>query len=345
MVGKPADHLRKILDKFGFDLDQDGVKTNAIICRPPSNRKPTGAEVGFCRPNLTRVIKELKPHTIVPMGGAAVQAVLGDLWREDPGKIGRWVGWKIPNQKHNAWICPTWHPSHLLHQDDRTLDRMFENHLEIVADTFGRPWPQGPPDYPKAVQRMDPAEAAVWLRALAKRDVGAIAWDYETNMLKPDGPHARIVSCAVTYGVLEPVRTVAFAWVGDAIAAMGELLRSPIPKIGANLKFEDRWTRVAFRHRVRNWVWDVVHAAHVLDNRPGITSVKFQAFTRLGAPTYSDHITPFLKTKGNEVVNRILREISMRDLLLYNGLDALLEWLVCVDQVKQMGGSLPWRTL
>jgi len=341
---KARQHLKKVLKRLRLNLDEDAWITSAVTCRPPKNRKPTSAEIVFCRPNLTKIIKTLRPMIIVPMGASAVAGVLGPVWQEDPGAIRRWAGWCIPCQSLNAWVCPTWHPASILREGDPVLDRQFRDHLATAIAHTQRPWPAGPPQWPASVRRVtNPALAARWLRNATGATTGAIAWDYETNMLKPDGPDAQIVSCAVAWGRTEPERCIAFPWHGEAIPAMGALLRSPIPKIASNLKFEDRWTRKAFGHRVRGWAWDTMLAAHVADNRPGITSVKFQAFVRLGMPVWNDRISPFLKTKGNARMNAILREIDINDLLLYNGLDALLEFRVATDQITELGYPLPWR--
>lgn len=343
--GRAAERLRRELRSLKFDLEDDAWHTNAIICPTPKDRVPNGAEVGYCRPNLARNIRELRPDIIIPMGQQAVAAVVGQVWREDVGQMGRWAGWRIPSQDLNAWVCPTWHPDQVLRDDDPVLDRQFRNHLAGALACPGRPWPAGPPTWAADVRReCDPARAAAWLRKAAQRQHGAIAWDYETNMLKPDGPEARIVSCSVAWGREEPERCIAFPWVGEAVQAMGELLRSPVPKIASNLKFEDRWTRKEFGHRVRGWVWDTMLAAHVCDNRPGITSVKFQAFARLGVPVWNDKVEPFLKTRGDDTVNAILREIEINDLLTYNGLDSLVEFRVATDQCRELGYPLPWST-
>jgi len=343
LIGKAGQCLRRVLRSLTFDLDEDGWKANALICRPPKNRKPTSAEIGFCRPNLLRTIRELRPRVIVPLGGVAVESVIGHMWPEGVGGVGRWTGWTIPCQELNAWICPTWHPSFLLREDDPVLDKQFKAHLRKAVGYGARPWPQGPPQWAAVVRHIvDPAKVAAWLRRAATMRHGAIAFDYETNMLKPDGPDARIVSCAVAWGREEPERCIAFPWHGTAIQAMSELLRSPVPKIASNLKFEDRWTRKEFGHRVRRWAWDTMLAAHVADNRQGITSLKFQAFVRLGMPVWNDKIGPFLKTKGDETVNAIIREIELNNLLTYNGLDALLEFRVAVDQIRELGYPMPW---
>jgi uracil-DNA glycosylase family 4 len=343
LVGKAGQYLQRVLSGMEFDLEEDGWKTNAVICHP-RRRKPTAKEIMYCRPHLDKTIKQLQPTVIVPMGSAAVESVIGAIWQEDTGKMARWAGWQIPCQTLNAWVCPTWHPAHLLREDDPVLNRQFKTHLTAAIAHTDCPWPAGPPEWAADVRRViDPTQAARWLCKCADMQTGAIAWDYETNMLKPDGPDARIVSCAVAWGRQEPERCIVFPWHGEAIQAMQKLLCSPIPKIASNLKFEDRWTRKEFGHRVRGWAWDTMLAAHVADNRQGITSVKFQAFTRLGVPLWNKKIEPFLKTKGDANVNAILREIDIEDLLLYNGMDALLEFRVAVNQIKEIGCPWPWK--
>ncbi len=346
-VGKSGQRLRSVLKSLQFNLDADGWSTNAIICRPHrAGGQPTALEVDYCRPNIIAAIKELKPNVIVPMGVHAVNAVVGSIWGEgDIGPMDRWAGWRIPCQALNAWVCPTWHPAHVMHTDDPVIERQFKEHLRYAVGCDAAPWPDGVPQWPQDVVKMhDPDKAADWLRKCTTTQRGAIAWDYETNMLKPDGPDARIVSCAVAWGRGDvPERVIAYPWHGAAIAATGELLRSPIPKMASNLKFEDRWTRRAFGHRVRDWAWDTMLAAHVLDNRQAITSVKFQGFVRLGVPVWNDRVEPFLKSGKNETVNAIYREIDIDDLLQYNGMDALIEFRVATHQMKELGFKIPWE--
>ena len=121
----------------------------------------------------------------------------------------------------------------------------------------------------------------------------------------------------------------------EAVTAMAGLLFGDARKIGANIKFEDRWVRRMFGRPVRRWVWDTMQAAHVLDNRPGITSLKFQAFVRLGQGDYDSVVSPFLKADGGNQRNRI-READLDKLLLYNGMDAVCTWEVAKQQRKEM---------
>lgn len=321
-------------------LDEDAGYTGAIICHP---KKGGGQYVPHCRPTIENYMRDLQPEVVVPMGSEAVAAVLGgDVWGAPVGPVSRWAGMQIPSQKLNAWVCPTWDPAVVGDDFDPVPMQQFRDHVEAAVAKPGRPWATVPTWADEVAIELDSGKAAVWLREVVRRGGrGAVAWDYETNMLKPDGPEADIVSCAVTWGRRRPERTMAFPWRGEAVQAMGELLRSPIPKIASNLKFEDRWTRKAFGHRVRGWAWDTMVAAHVLDNRQAITSVKFQAFARLGVPVWNKGVEPFFHSRPGEAVNRI-SEVDVRDLLLYNGLDAFLEWGVAAHQMTEMGYRPPW---
>lgn len=329
LVGKSGQLLRKALSKQGIDLDRDCWKTNAVICRPPKN-EVSDVHIESCRPTLNQTIEKLNPHAIVLLGGTAVKSLIGQLWRvgEDPGPIGRWVGWQIPSQQLNAWVCPTYHPAYLLRANEPAIDLWFGRHLASVFGRLSRPWKEIP-DFSKQVECIYESDKAAGKLKRMIEYGGTIAFDYETNMLKPDDKDARIVCCSVCW---EGKKTIAFPWHGEAVTTMSELLRSPaVKKVGANIKFEERWTRKILGHGVRGWVWDDMVSAHVLDNRPGITSVKFQSFVRLGQPSYETTVGPYLKAVDGNKKNRI-DEVDLGSLLLYCGLDSLLEWKIAEGQ-------------
>lgn len=340
-VGKSGKLLRKELARLGVDLDADCWQTNAIICRTADDGTPNSAQIDACRPNYIKAVTELQPRLILVLGAPAVSAVVGTLWHDDTGPITRWAGWAIPTHSWNAWVCPTYHPSQILRsakdKPDPVMQLWWRRHLTdaVTLARADRPWLNGsPPDYRKKVECIyEPAAAATILDEMVRRG-GPVAVDYETNMLKPDGPGARIVCCSASW---QGRRTIAYPWHGPAIEATRRLLRSPMPKIASNLKFEDRWSRAILGTPVRNWAFDTMVGAHALDNRYGITSIKFQSFIRYGVQDYASHIKPYLTSKGNEETNRILTEIDKRDLYLYCGLDSLLEYMVAVDMRKELG--------
>lgn len=337
-VGKAGQRLRRVLRKIGVDADRDCWITNSLICRPKNNATPTDKQVLYCRPNLTDTLRELEPEVIVPLGGTAVKSLIGSLWKEDVGPIYRWVGWRIPCRKLNCWICPTWHPSRITQAgDDPILEMYFEHHLERAFECRDRPWGEAAPDYKALCNRVyDLDRAAQLVRMLTERGK-PVAFDFECDSLKPEREDLDIICCSLSDGNL----TFSFPWHGPVILAMKEFLRSDCPKLAHNAKYEHRWVHRKLGIEVNNWVWDGMVAAHVLDNRAGITSLKFQSWVLLGMGPYDEKVREYMKGKkdgGNEK-NR-LREVDLGTLLQYNALDSLLEYKVARIQAEQLGMKL-----
>jgi uracil-DNA glycosylase len=333
-VGVSGRFLKDTLTRLGVDLRKDCRITNSLVCRPASNATPDTHQIDCCRPNLIKTIEEFDPYVIIPLGGAAVQSLLGYIYKHnDIGGISRWSGWKIPCQKINTWVCPTFHPAYILRSDKNPVPGiLFKQHLKRAVKIKSRPWDEVP-DYPSQVEKiLDPTEALIAISSFHASEM--IAFDYETTTLKPEYAGAEIVCCSISNGD----RTIAYPWMGEAVQGTSDLLRSPsIRKIASNLKFEERWTRFVLGHRVANWWWDTMVAAHCLDNRPKITGLKFQAFVLLGAEAHEEHVRPYLRVKGQQM-NRIREDVNFDQLLTYCGLDSLLEYKVAQIQMKKIGG-------
>lgn len=337
MVGGAGRLTAAVCRDLGVDMRADCWLTNAARCHGAHDHKTATDD---CRPNLLNAIKELKPSVVVLAGGQAVKSLLGFLWKADAGPAGRWAGWRIPARPFNCWVCPTFNPAHLLHDDrDPVPGMMFRKHLDQAFALAGtRPWPAGPPDTERDVEVVaDPDAAAA---RLARHTAGAVVFDFETNMIKPDHRDAEVVCCSVCW---EGQETIAFPWHGAAKPALKNLLEDPaVAKIGYNIKFEDRWCRDKLGIGVRGWAWDGMLAAHCLDPRKGVTGLKFQAFARLGEPDYNFHVESFLQSrdKGGYEPNRV-REIAPRLLMRYCGMDAILEYRVAQLQMAEMGLADP----
>jgi len=332
LIGKAGQRLRETLCDLNCDLDTDCWKTNAVICRPPNNKLDNKC-IDFCRPNVYAAIEEFRPKVIILLGASSVRSVIGREWTGDIGAFGRWVGWKIPMQSLNAWVCPTYHPSYLLRKKNPLLDLWFKKHLSEALSLLGRPWVTVPSFQDEVTIEESPSDAADIIRDMSDRFQGEpVAFDYETDRLKPDNPNSQIRTCAICWA---GKYTLAYPWHGDAVKATSEVLQSKVPKYGTNIKFEQRWTKAILGHGVRNWKWDTMQAAHILDCRPGITSVKFQAFVRLGQALWSGRVDDFLKASSGNAKNKIAKA-ELSDLLLYNGMDSLIEYKVAVHQMAEM---------
>lgn len=331
-VGVSGQLLSSCLAELGIDMRRDCKLHNALACRPANNREPTKKEIKFCNPNLANLLAEFEPDLVIPLGKAAIRSVLLRSWKEDIGAVGKWVGWQIPLQKPNCWVCPNYHPSFVKRAEKYPVVRkMFMKYLERALALEGKPWTKVP-DFASKVQVIyDHHEAANMIDKMTTMGKET-AFDYETNMLKPDSPKARIVCCSLSNGS----HTIAFPWHGQAIKSIRNFLQSSLPKIGAQIKFEQRWTQAVLGCEVKNVVWDTVLGAHVLDFRKGVTSVKFQSLVLLGQPIYNEHIEPYLKAKGSNKQNKI-EQVRLDDLLCYCGLDSLLEFKLAKLQRERMG--------
>ena len=112
-------------------------------------------------------------------------------------------------------------------------------------------------------------------------------------------------------------------------------------KIAQNMKFEETWSSVILKTPVQGWKLDTMLMTHILDNRKGITSVKFQTYVQFGVVDYASEVSPFLKSIDPESansMNRIEELISTKDgkkkLLVYCGYDSIYEYRLAMLQMN-----------
>jgi hypothetical protein len=105
------------------------------------------------------------------------------------------------------------------------------------------------------------------------------------------------------------------------------------------------WTEHRLLTKIKNEFWDSQLAAHILDNRKGITGLKFQSYVEIGLEDYSSHIDTYIKSSDGESSNSFnkimeLVDVDKHSLLLYNGLDSLAGYKLTEIQMKKMGVEL-----
>lgn len=329
--GDMGRYLRDVSYSLGINILEDCWLVNAAICKPKENKEKTLTNmVDCCSPNVFNLIKNLDPIIVVPMGRYAVRSILSVLWKEDPGPIKSWLGWTIPSQQFNVWVCPTDSVKLLLGMRDGVAKRQFAAHLEAAFDKTERPW-KTVPDWKSEVEViMDPDKAASVIQKETV-DGGLTAVDVEANALKPEYPGVKIYCISFSFN---SGRAISTPFLGPVKQATRNVLRDKKNQmIAANMKYEDRMFRHFLDTEVANWFLDTMIAAHVLDSRGGTKSLKFQAFVHFGVPRYNYHIEPLFEENPETKLNRI-DEVDPRDLNTYCALDSHIEKKLAIKQIK-----------
>lgn len=337
--GKTGRLLKKTYRGLGIDLFEDCININAVNCRPMSkgnNRTPTNYEIDCCRKSLLKAIDEYQPKVIVLLGGPALHSIIGHRWKKSLEGISKWRGWCIPDKDFKAWICPVFHPSYISRSED-VVEIIWKQDLEEAIKKVDEPLPR---------YRKPNIEIIEDLSVLSTIKSDLVAFDYETTGIKPNAPGHRIVCAAVAY---DENRCYSFMMPQsrNKIKPFIEFLADhTIGKMAHNMKFEESWSINRLRQSVAYWAWDSMIAAHTLDNRPGITSLKFQTYVNFGVIDYASEITPYFSAKeenNGNALNRIMELVAMpggkEKLLNYCGFDSVYEYRLATLQQKQMNYS------
>ena len=338
LIGTAGRLLESRLARVGIDLNEDCFKFNAINCRPPDNRTPTGAEVIACRPRVLEVIRTLKPRYILALGGIAVESLIAHKWHDEEGLggINRWRGLQCPDQEYKAWICPTYHPSYVSRCEKSKQDKQVPLYFDIDLEKFAElinydqeSFPYYPMD--DVVIYLTIQETIGILRKLLTNPPELLYFDYETTGLKPHTPGHKIVSVSICF---DGEVSYSFLLTPEITSWWVKILQSSIPKAAHKIQFEEKWSRAILGVEVNNWTWDTCLAAHVMDNRGQISNLKFQTYSNFGIPDYSSEIYPYLKSKHSLGINNI-DQIPVQKLLKYGGLDSYFGYLLWEKQKRE----------
>lgn len=339
--GKTGRLLQNMCKQLGIDLFEDCLNTNAVTCRPMdkqgNNRSPSTFEVDCCRKSVIQTIKKYEPKIVLLLGNIALLSVIGNRWKKDLGGITKWRGFKIPDQDFNAWLCPTFHPSfidRLNVMDDTVEEVIWKQDLQNAFSLQKTP-----------VIKQDTPEIEIIedLSIFKKLKISKFAFDYETTGLKPHATGHRIICASLSFN-----KNHSYAFMMPTIRKERQpfidLLTDPkIGKIAQNFKYEHTWSQVRLNVEVQNWIWDTMLASHLFDNRPGITSLKFQTYINFGIVDYASEIAPYLQATDNKngnALNKITDLLKIpggkEKLLRYCGLDSIYEYMLAEIQEVNM---------
>ena len=292
-----------------------------------NNRPPTNLEVDCCRKSILQIIDDCQPKVIVLFGGSALYSALGKRWKRDLGGISKWRGFTIPDRDFKAWVCPTFHPSYVERSDGGEVETIWAQDLEQAIKKVKEPLPLF--KKPRITVLTD-------LTPLKDIKCSLVAFDYETTGIKPHAPGHRIVCASVAVSEDKCFVFMMPKNKKDRQPFIDLLANPGIGKMAHNIKFEETWSVVRLRQPVVNWEWDSMMAAHILDNRPGVTSLKFQTYINFGIIDYESEVSPYLKavdSKNGNALNRIF-EADEKKLMEYCSLDSIYEYRLAMWQIK-----------
>jgi uracil-DNA glycosylase len=334
--GKVGKRLQEAMQELGFDLFDDCLCFNSVNCRPTkpdkTNRMPTPKEIACCRPRVLKAIDEFKPKVILLLGGPAVISLIGHRFKKDLSGIFKWRGWAIPDRHFNAWLCPTFHPS-FTERSEKEVETIWMQDLEHALSFVNKPYPQW-------VDERTQVEIITDLSILDTLG-SPFTFDFEATGLKP---HNQTIHHLVCMSAYDGKRCFAFMMPTDPKnkKRLHRLLTSDRDKIAQNMKYEHQWAFYCLGIEIQNWLFDPMLASHVLDNRPDITSLAFQAYVNFGVIEYKDYTDPFLSAdkKNANSVNKIDELVKTpegkRELLIRCGLDSIYEYRLAMLQMKQL---------
>lgn len=335
--GKAGKMLQRMYDDLDIDLFEDCVNINAVNCRPTDaqghNRAPSNAEVDCCRRRVLQTIEEYKPKLIMVLGSSALYSLIGHRWRKDLSGISKWRGFQIPDQDFKTWICPTFSPNYI---EKAINNPMFQNKGGVIEELF---WKQDLDYAFNLIKNNVPVTKYVEPEIEIIEDLSVLskinyesAFDYETTGLKPHAEGHRIVCISIAdtenhaYAFLLPKTK-------NKRQPFIDYLTNPgLRKVAQNLKYEHTWSKVRLGVDVQGWEWDTMIATHVMDNRPGITGLKFQVYVQFGIVDYTSDVDSYLGSSDAEGANTKNRILELLDkpggkeaLCKYCGLDSIYE--------------------
>jgi uracil-DNA glycosylase family 4 len=335
---KPDKFLKRKMQRlFDIDIDTDCIKHNAINCRPEKGRFPKAEEVKCCRPYILTTIDKYKPKVILLFGEQAVRSIIGHRWKKDLGGITKWRGWAIPDKDFKCWIVPTFKPSYITHEKTpKVAEKIFEDDLNVAVKLLDKPLPNFiHTDEEERIQILKhPEQIDSYLDKLIYGDTTLIAFDYEATGRKPHKQGHQLYTAAISEN---PFHATAFKLFPEIQPKFKTLLECQhIKKIVHNLNYEKMWSKVLLDAELNGIFMDTMLTSHCIDNRSGITSLKFQAYVNFGVCDYDSHLSEYMKAERGNDFNRIL-EAPIKEVLIYNGMDSMFTMRLGIVHMINMG--------
>lgn len=353
--GKTGRYLRSILKKSKIDLQRDCLTIYANKCYPKlqedgKDKIPGAYEIACCRTKVLNVVKEHKPKLIITLGFSAIFGLIGHRWKKnfegDSKWRGlqlpiKWRGWTIPDRDIKAWVCPTFNPEYVLEklaEEKYQVETIWQQDIRNAISKLNEPLP---------IYKEPKIKYIEDLKILNEIKPNSIsAFDYEATGLKPYAKGHKIVCIAIAVSENKVYTFMLPEKKKKRKPFLQYLSDETKRKIAQNLKYEDTWSEVILNTSVKGWDFDTMLASHVIDNRTGVTGLKFQTYVQFGIIDYDSEIAPYLKAKDANSLNRVLKFVKQpggnKKLLKYCAYDSIYEFRLAVLQKKEFENLLPF---
>lgn len=325
-----SNHGRKfktVLKSYGVDLMGDCLCVSAVSCVTDS---PNSYQINACRKHIVKTIEKYQPEIVFTVGYWALYSLIGHRYPDSISidSFSKWRGWQIPDQDLNTVICPIWHPSFV---SEGAMEAIWERDIyTALKSKFHK-------NKPVNIQIIED------LSVLSELSSKLVSIDYETTGIKPHASGHRVACASVAYTpndcfVFEIPKSRKLR------KPFTDLLNNPeIGKMAHNMKFEITWSEQRLGTAGKNWLWDSMLAAHVLDNRSGICGLKFLTYVYFGVIDYASEVSPYLRGADEKNANSMNKVLECLDspylrgkLLTYCGLDTIFQYRLALKQIKEI---------
>lgn len=347
---------------MGINPD-DCYVVNVIGCY---SEKFISKYITYCRARLDSLISELNPKLVIAFGTSVLNATVGVDFTRALGDIEKWRGFCIPYRRWNCWLMHTYSTQEIVfdnmfntHRKEKETSAfkiaseisrsgMFRLYSRLFRQDIKKAYKHLTKAFPKRPETIIPAkyvseeETINWIKRnykyLKENPKGVLVCDLETSGLKCYNNNQFIYTIAL---LADPNDICISFKLTEKLAPYLRKLFSLKPRVvGANFKFDYTWLKKKLDIVADNLFGDVVVLAHLLDNRDGITSLKFQTYVRYGI-AYEDTVHKYLEPSaeerqkhGSNAVNNITNA-PIEDLCYYNALDVVYTYFVFKDQYSE----------
>lgn len=323
--GARYEYVKEVLYRYGIVISRDCWISSAIQC---FTKEPDIHHAECCRPLLYKMIETLKPRLILGFGNITANALLKDVLETNETYLDRTHGFPTNLRRFGCDAMFTFNPEQITAKGVKA--HIIERDIMRAIKGLSKPYKAWKSET-ACVSCLSESEATERLTvSINNPEERWEAFDYETTGLKPHNAAHKVISVGIADG---EDSAYAFRMTDEIKPVWVQYLQTKqIKKIAQNKKFEDTWSFFKFGTWVNRLIFDPMLVLHSLDNRDtGILSIKFMAPMFLGTPIWNKQVEKFFepaeqekKLHGCNALNKI-HLIPTRTLLVYNGIDALVE--------------------